>query len=200
MARENKSRYAVLGILSMGPMTGYEIRKTIEASLGNFWSESYGQIYPMLRNLVADGLATSSVEVQVGRPNRHVYTITEAGREELRRWLSAPVEHDVGRVEILLKLFFGWQLPVEESLRKVEEFRGRQDHLLARYDGIEQWLRTAQADHPGLPYWLMTLSYGRHISRALLEWCEETAATLNSMVDAREEGAVAPLAGREGHE
>ena len=193
MPRESKSKYAMLGILSLGPMSGYEIRKTIEASLSNFWSESYGQIYPILKGLVSEGLATSSTEVQVGRPNRHVYTITAAGQEELRRWLSRPVEHEVGRVEILLKLFFGWQLPAEENLRKVEEYRELQQRLLGRYEGIEQWLKTEHAGHPGLPYWLMTVGYGQHVSRTLLEWCDETIATLKSL----EDGVAAPRVGRE---
>lgn len=200
MARENKSRYAVLGILTLGPMSGYEIRKTIEGSLGNFWSESYGQIYPILKSLVLEGLATSETEVQAGRPDRHVYTITETGREELKRWLSRPVEHDVGRVEILLKLFFGWQLPMEENAHKVEEFRELQRQLLARYEGIEQWLRTAKTGHPGLPYWLMTLSYGQHVSRALLDWCEETTSVLESLDSTREDGATVLQGAEKDHE
>jgi DNA-binding PadR family transcriptional regulator len=179
MARENKSRYAVLGILTLGPMSGYEVRKTIEGSLSNFWSESYGQIYPILAALVEDGLATSETHVQSGRPNRTVYTITEAGRREMTRWLARPVEHSTGRIEILLKLFFGWQAPAEENRRKVEEYRDLHRGLLAKYEATEAWLRTAHAEHPGLPYWLMTLRYGQRNSRALLEWCEESMDALD---------------------
>jgi PadR family transcriptional regulator, regulatory protein AphA len=119
MSRDNKSRYAILGLLSLGPMSGYDIKKTIEASLSNFWSESYGQIYPILKSLVADGLATVSVETQTGKPNRYVYALTRAGQDELERWLHRPAEYEVGRNELLLKLFFGWQVPVSESLHKV---------------------------------------------------------------------------------
>ncbi len=188
MARENKSRYAVLGILSLQPMSGYDIKKTIEGSLANFWSESYGQIYPILKELVAEGLATVSEDAQGGRRDRRVYALTHAGEEELRRWLRRPVEHEVGRVEILLKLFFGWQLPLEENLRKVVEFREQHQQLLQKYDGIERWLRTEQAGQPGLPYWLMTVSYGQHISRALTDWCDETLTTLRSLSDRTEAG------------
>jgi hypothetical protein len=56
------SRYAVLGMLSMGLKTGYAMKKHVERNLGHFWSESYGQIYPVLRQLVADGLATCKEE------------------------------------------------------------------------------------------------------------------------------------------
>jgi PadR family transcriptional regulator AphA len=181
MPRENKSKYALIGILSLGPMSGYDIKKTIEVSLGNFWSESYGQIYPILKSLVEEGLATGTVVTQTGKPDRHVYALTDAGRQELQRWLRGPSEYEVGRSELLLKLFFGWQVPADESRRRVEAFRGLQQGLLKKYKGIEQWVKETEADEPGLPYWLMTVSYGKHVSRALVEWCEETLAALRSM-------------------
>jgi DNA-binding PadR family transcriptional regulator len=183
MSRENKSKYAVLGVLSLGPMTGYDVKKTIEMSLGNFWSESYGQIYPILKDLVAEGLATVETEIPLVGANRRVYTITPTGRKELRRWLERPPEHNVARIEILLKLFFGWQVPPEESRKKVEEYRQLQQDLLTHYDGIEERLRAEQTDHPGLPYWLMTIGYGRHVTRALIDWCDESLATLESLED-----------------
>jgi PadR family transcriptional regulator, regulatory protein AphA len=178
MARENKSRYAILGVLSMGPRTGYEVRKTIESSLANFWNESYGQIYPILRTLVAEGLATSETQPGAGRPDRHVYTITDAGRAELRAWLTRPVEHEVGRVELLLKLFFGWQTTTEENQRRIEEYRQIQQHLLDRYSGIEAWLLEQFQHHPGLPYWLLTIDYGKRVSTAITGWCDDAIATL----------------------
>ncbi len=190
MARQNKSRYAILGVLSLGPMSGYDVRKTIERSLANFWSESYGQIYPILRQLVQEGLATCALEHQEGRPDRRVYEITDAGREELRRWLLDPAEHDVGRVEILLKLFLAWQTPVENGLEKARDHRELHLRLLERYAEIERWLHEHQSTHPGLPYWLATLSYGRHVSRALVEWCDETIRTLEGMRSGRSEAEV----------
>ncbi len=199
MPRINKSKYAVLGILSLGPMSGYEIKNTIEGSLGNFWSESYGQIYPILRSLVAEGLATSRTEEQTGRPNRHVYTLTDAGRGALLQWLAEPVEYDVGRVEILLKLFFGWQLPVEDSLTKLREFRTVSEGLGSKYEGIEQWLKSTQAGHPGLPYWLATVSYGQHLSRALLAWCDETEGILGAIQEDQGHRAEVATPGRNGN-
>ncbi len=52
MARQNTSKYAVLGMLSIGPMSGYDIKKLIGETVGHVWSESYGQVYPALRELV----------------------------------------------------------------------------------------------------------------------------------------------------
>lgn len=164
----------------MRPMSGYDVKKTIEGSVGNFWSESYGQIYPMLKGLVAEGLATPSVEDGDGGRERTVYALTDAGREELGRWLGMPVEYEVGRIEILLKLFFGWQVPADENRRKVLEFRELHQGLLRKYEAIEGSLKAEHAEHPGLPYWLMTVNYGRHVSRALTDWCEETLEALEA--------------------
>ena len=58
MPRENKTKYAVLGLLAYAPLSGYDIRRIYAQSLGNFWSESYGHIYPILKRLKAEGLAT----------------------------------------------------------------------------------------------------------------------------------------------
>src|SRR5262245_4630585 len=98
MPKENRSRYALLGLLSWGPMSGYDIKKVAEQSIANFWNESYGQIYPMLKRLAAEGLATASGEKQVGKPDRYVYALTEQGRKALQGWLRKPAGQEVGRI------------------------------------------------------------------------------------------------------
>lgn len=75
MAKENKSRYALLGVLSVCPGSGYDIKKFMEQSTGYFWSESYGQIYPLLKQLEQEGLATHHTEKQEGKPERYVYAL-----------------------------------------------------------------------------------------------------------------------------
>lgn len=181
MSRDNKSKYAIMGILNMRPMSGYSIKKTIEQGLTNFWSESYGQIYPILRSLVTDGLATTTTEEQTGKPNRNIYALTDAGRADLLQWLARPIDYDPGRIEILLKLYFGTQVPIEQSLGHVEQHLQTHQSLLARYAEIEQWLSATYPNDPGLPYWLMTVSYGKHITQALANWSIETLTTLESL-------------------
>jgi DNA-binding PadR family transcriptional regulator len=53
--KKGKTRFAVLGILSYGPMSGYDIKKFYEKNVAGFWSESYGQIYPILKRLAEEG-------------------------------------------------------------------------------------------------------------------------------------------------
>src|ERR1700722_14027305 len=101
------SHNALLGLLTMKPMSGYDIKALIPQSIGNFWSESYGQIYPSLKRLAETGLVEKKTQRQKGKPDRHVYSLTEDGRARLRDWLKLPVVAEVPRHELLLKLFFG---------------------------------------------------------------------------------------------
>jgi len=179
--KETKSKYAVLGMLSICPMSGYDIKKRIEGSISNFWSESYGQIYPILKRLVSEQFVTKTVERQAGKPDRHVYALTERGREELQRWLTEGIVPKVERNELLLKLFFGEEAAVTVSIEHVEKYKEVQLQLLEKYRAIEKEIKAKYANDSNLPYWLMTLRYGRHVSQALLQWCDETLVALNKI-------------------
>jgi DNA-binding PadR family transcriptional regulator len=181
MGKESKSRYALLGMLSLAPLSGYDLKKLSEYSIGHFWNESYPQIYPMLKQLANEGLATSQVERQEGKPDRHVYTLTETGWDELSQWLIEPFESQIERNELLLKLFFGGLVQIPVSIGHVRRHRAMQERLLHLYEQTEAELRATREQDLRHPYWLMTLSYGRHIAHALLDWCDETLATLERM-------------------
>jgi PadR family transcriptional regulator AphA len=181
MSKENKSRYALLGMLSLGPMTGYDLKKAIEASIGYFWQEHYAQIYPMLKQLTREGLTTSHIEEHEGKPDRHVYALTDKGREELQRWLAGPVESQVLRHELLLKLFFGKQVPFPVSIEHIQQYRELQVQLLHIVEKTEAHIKDVAAENPNFPYWLIALSYGKHNAEAIIEWCDEALATLEQL-------------------
>src|ERR1700684_2212758 len=99
----------LLGLLAIEPMSGYDLGQTIRGSVGHFWNESYGQIYPNLKKLAADGFVSSKTERQKSKPDRHIYSIPKRGRERLADWLAVPPQPEIPRNELLLKLFFGVQ-------------------------------------------------------------------------------------------
>lgn len=177
--REGTTSQALLGMLSLGAGSGYDLKKRIEGSIAHFWSESYGQIYPMLARLADEGLAERTHERQPGKPERQVYAITASGREELARWLAAPARQEGFRSELLLKLFLGARAGMEANVGHVEGLQRQQRALLERYAAVRQRLRGSSS--PDLPYWLITLSYGEHRGRALLQWCDETLRTLRRL-------------------
>jgi DNA-binding PadR family transcriptional regulator len=187
MAKENKSWYAILGMLALEPASGYQIKKLMEQSTSNFWSESYGQIYPILKQLTREGLATSHTEKQEGKPERNIYTLTPSGKTELLSWLSEPVDEMPERNELLLKLFFGQLIPVKENIAQLEHFQELQLSLLQKYRSIEHFLHACIQDQASYAtrysYSLITVRYGIHSCQALLAWCAETLEMLHKMND-----------------
>jgi len=180
-AQLNPTGRVILGMIALGKRTGYDIKQLVDSSTRYFWAASYGQIYPILKRLAAEGLAERRRETQRGKPDRHVYSLTAKGREELARWLAVPARSAPARSELLLKLFLGGAGSPADSLAQVEHFEARQRELLATYDGIERQLRKEMAGHPQLPFSLITLHYGQGRCRAALAWCEETRATLGHL-------------------
>jgi DNA-binding PadR family transcriptional regulator len=176
--RTSSSRLALLGLLTIEPMSGYDVGRMVRASIGHIWSESYGQIYPTLKNLAAHGLAKCKTETHKGRPDRHIYSITTKGREQLAKWLSVPPQPEIPRNEMLLKLFFGAQVPahilIANVLRMVEEHRA----LLQKLTRVEHEEIDENQHYPDAPFWKMAARYGQIEMEAHLKWAEETLRTL----------------------
>ena len=173
----------LLGLLSYQESTGYELTRKFDDSLNNFWHAQSSQIYRELKRLEADGLVWSHTVVQDGRPNRRVYTITDAGRHELARWL-AEARPDFGNthLEVLLRVFFGAEDP-EATLRLLRECRDLADQQLqqgcvASQEAIEEWAGLIPDGRTRSKYWAMTLDYGIAQTQAIRDWAERQIAVI----------------------
>jgi len=162
---------AVLGLLSRGPMSGYDLRKRVERSVGYFWAPAKTQIYTVLPRLVDAGLATRREVAQSGRPDKQVYRITRAGRAALRAWLNrGPIEPVPDRNPMLLKLFFGDAGDRDALAEQVRERRAEGEKLLTALDEIERTLDRSEREdfYPSL-----TRLWGRMWGEALVRWADE---------------------------
>ena len=180
----NSTQNALLGLLSIKPMSGYDIRQLIPESIGHFWSESYGQIYPALRGMMEAGLVMKHTAQAAGRPDRNVYTLTEAGQETIRDWLTIPPRSQPVRNELLLKLFFGAHAHPSASIEHVRAFLAAQCQELGTYEAVSAHLQREHARNPNLPFWLITLSRGRHDAQAGIAWARETLTVLERLLEA----------------
>jgi DNA-binding PadR family transcriptional regulator len=182
MKTESASKFALLGILSLKPASGYDIKQFVAYSIGHFWNESYGRIYPLLKHLAREGLIAKQRQTKNwGRPERQVYTVTPAGEAALRGWLAQTPKEAPPRSELLLKLFFANRTATDISVAHVQEKKRLEEKNLAVYARTESELRARYASHPELPYWLLTLSFGRHRSQSLVDWCDEALQTLSHL-------------------
>ena len=176
-----QTRFVVLGILAIHPhQSGYEIRKTIEQSVGFFWGESYGQIYPTLKRLVAEGLIVPSPPASVANRRRQEYSITPAGHARLQQWLAVPYREDPPRDEFLLKLFFGRDAAPGVTIAHVHQFQAKLRRMPATLQELEPLARAHSSQNPGFPFWMLTLGFGLTQMRAALDWCESALAVLSA--------------------
>ena len=160
--------------------SGYDIRQAIESSVGHFWGESYGQIYPTLKRLAADGLIAARA---TGKQRRQEYSITPAGCECLREWLALPFQNDPPRNEFLIKLFFGLEASPAVTLGHLQELQRRNEGSLKSMLEIQALAPRVNAGNPHLPYWMLTLGLGIAMTQAALEWGQSAIQTLKSQIE-----------------
>ncbi|HEV2115934.1 MAG TPA: PadR family transcriptional regulator [Terriglobales bacterium] len=173
MSRRGATEFAILGLLTVEPMSGYDLRKHFQESLIYFWNESYGQIYPTLKGLARQGLVASIKAEQTGKRDRQVYSLTSKGRERLREWLGLPPQPQPIRNEFLLKIFLGREARDGALGDHVRRLQAEHEKLLAMYLIIGDSVRREHAKSPNLKYWMLCLSHGIRMRRAEIEWCKE---------------------------
>lgn len=121
-------RYAILGLLSWQPLSGYDLKKIIADSAALYWSGNNNQIYTALVALHREGLVEREIQQQESLPARKVYSITANGRGALRAWVEEVPEPPELRNAFLVQLAWADLLSPAE--------------LTALLDGYEARLRT----------------------------------------------------------
>jgi DNA-binding PadR family transcriptional regulator len=164
----------ILGLLSIGPRSGYEIKAVVDRSTRFFWAASYGQIYPELRRLEREGLVTGE-DASTGGRARRVYRLTDTGRAELEAWLcsSGPLTVEL-RDESLLRLFFADAIPRDQALLLLE---GRK-HGHESY--LEELRRIDARPGEDPPFVDLVLRWGIAFNEWGAEWCEEQLQRLRA--------------------
>jgi PadR family transcriptional regulator, regulatory protein AphA len=175
MARLNKTRYALLGVLSMGNASGYDIKVLMEQSTDHFWKEGAASIYPILKQLMKEKLVSLQRDaVQHGRPKK-IYAITRAGKEVLQEWLEKEPEPIPVRNELLLKVFFGWNTKPEVIIKHLENFRHNLEKLLQKYRSsrLFKMEQTTTLNNVEL-YRFLALKAGIMHAELRIKWCDES--------------------------
>jgi DNA-binding PadR family transcriptional regulator len=159
----------ILGMLSLGMRTGYDIKQFVDSSTRFFWTASYGQIYPELRRLEQQGLVRSHPEPTGGRA-RTVFELTEDGEAALRGWLESTDEPLFElRCETLLKLFFSDAADPAYRVVHLRAFRALHERKLAQLRAIEE---PASAG----PY--MSRQFGIAFTEWLIDWTRQVERQL----------------------
>lgn len=169
MAKINKTQHIILGFLQERALSGYELGKMIKASTSHFWQESDASIYPTLELLTKTGKVTVKTEA-VGKRNRKIFTITQAGKDAFDAWFTVTPEPSIYRDEFLLKLFFTTTQTQDVMKKHVEKHINELKAHLDTYENIEKMLRD---EHSDKPFWMMTLQNGIAYTKAQLAWLQQ---------------------------
>ncbi len=183
---------AILACLTERPMTGYELAKTFDSSIGFFWKADHQQIYRELSRLRDRGHIQGREVVQSGKPNKLVYTLTCEGKAALRQWAARPSSPASIKDDLLVRLY---------ALDSIDIAPLRAD-LMARLeyhrDRLSRYERILKKRFPQGPLSssdtgkLLLLRMGLRYERTVTEWCEEALQTLSAGADA---ASVAPIHG-----
>lgn len=179
MKKTNKTKFAILGLLTIEPLSGYEISKLIQSKLSHFWAESNGQIYPTLNDLKKENLIKLINAKQTKKISK-TYQITERGQIELNNWLVEKDEKEINRDENILKIFFGKNMTKEACIERLKEKKEKLIQKLEEFKCIYEEIRKME-DSPHFIFWEITLKNGIYSTKADLKWCNESINTLKNI-------------------
>jgi len=173
--RLSATTYVVLGLVSIRPMTGYDLAAYAERSIGNFFPLTRSHIYSELDRLGRLGLLEATEIPQENAPTKRVYEITPDGSDELRHWLEdAVLKEERSRSLFLVRIFFGDRTSPEHLAALLDQFesaaRARRDRLAAMVDKL--------ADRPASAFRRSTAMFGLRREQANLDWVAEVRPML----------------------
>ena len=183
---------AILACLTERPMTGYELAKTFDSSIGFFWKTDHQQIYRELSRLRDRGYIQGREVVQSGKPNKLVYTPTADGRAAFRHWAARPSTPPSIKDDLLVRLYALEAVDIE-PLRA--DLMARQEQHRDRFERYERILNKRFPDGTASPAdmgKLLNLRIGLRHERMVAEWCEEAIDALSAISHGTE---VLPLTG-----
>ena len=180
-------KHGLLGLLNCeGSMTGYDLDKFFKNSLAYFWQAKTSQIYRELNSMEELGWLNSERVVQEEKPNKKVYSITAAGKDELHKWLTAPsLGLDSGiKSTFLMRIFFSGEICKEQTINLLKDYK---EMCIASTNHLAEVLKLIDKESAEYPkhatYWKLTALHGEISSKAGAEWADKAIGLLEDMED-----------------
>jgi DNA-binding PadR family transcriptional regulator len=186
---------AILACLTERPMTGYELAKTFDSSIGFFWKADHQQIYRELSKLRDRGYIQGREVVQSGKPNKLIYTLTPEGRTALRHWAARPSTPPSIKDDLLVRLHALDSIEIEPMRT---DLMARLEHHRDRHENYERILkkRFPEGTASGVLDLgnLLLLQLGARHEQMVADFCEEALQALSAMSSMdKATGTVVPL-------
>jgi DNA-binding PadR family transcriptional regulator len=170
--------HTILTVLSHQSYSGYDISKRFEESVSCYWQASQQQIYRELGKMEPQGWVTYETVPQAGKPDKKIYSITDAGKAELTRWYAEPTEPTPIREDLLVKVLAAPYVSVDVLIQELQ--RRRQVHLeqLIDYQAMEAAYQTIADPPEAERFRYLTLRRGMRYEQDWIDWCDEVLDVL----------------------
>ncbi|MEH6592073.1 MAG: PadR family transcriptional regulator [Halioglobus sp.] len=171
--------HAIMTALLEDEMSGYELAKSFDSSLGLFWRASHQQIYQELKKLSAKECLIGRSVAQEGRPAKIAYRLTDKGRAALEQWVLGESRVQEGKDDLLVKLY---NLSEDNTAHLVAELEARREQIMGRLYLYERIRRRHYADPEALPVRrkgvYLALMAGVSQGEQFLQWCDDAVKVL----------------------
>jgi DNA-binding PadR family transcriptional regulator len=172
-------RHVILGLLVRQPMSGYDIKRYLKSLNWLIGNPSSGSLYPVLRALLQDGCATVEVHLHESRPPRKVYSVTEAGRRELKEWIDRPVKQGAPLRAFLMRLVVADTHP---PALLVPHLRQRRAQVALKQAALEQMILARGEVNSE---WNLAPDYGLALASAEISWLDKALDQLTLLAQQR---------------
>lgn len=177
--------HGILGFLSYGNMSGYDLAKAFGSSIKFFWYAQTSHIYLELNKLEKKGLVTCEVIMQTDKPNKKLYSITESGKKEFLDWLASDKnEFEKGNKNaFLMRVFFSGNRTPKESIemlsKYIEDCKTYLNSMKDIPESIKEYEEFTES-YQSL-YWSFTADFGYSYVKMSMEWAERCVQRLEEI-------------------
>ncbi|MCI8540422.1 MAG: PadR family transcriptional regulator [Erysipelotrichaceae bacterium] len=181
-------KHAILGFLNYQDMSGYDIDRWLEKPIAFFWHAQTSQVYKELNAMMKNHWVESRVEVQSGKPNKKVFSITDEGRIELVRWLG---DADLGEImkyknPLLIKVFFSSSIDLGATMRMLEKYIAECNERIEAMNEDTRNIPSYEEEFKTQDdafYWGMTMTYGLMHYQNEIKWANWCIDKLKDRID-----------------
>lgn len=178
--------HGILGFLSYGSMTGYDLAKAFNSSVKFFWHAQASHIYLELGKLEQKALVTCELVMQTEKPNKKLYSITEDGKRAFLHWLCSESDgfSKGGKDAFLMRVFFSGASSPEQSIALLNVFVEDSKKYLSEMEGVprsvESYGKLVEPHHT--QYWQFTADYGYSFMQMRIDWAERCIRKLEALI------------------
>lgn len=186
-------KYAILGMLKIKPMSGYDIDKLLNESIKNFWNIRQSQIYNEFKKLENLKLITYKEVKSKNKQTKKIYEITQEGEKEFLNLFN--VDNNVTKYcdikfLALTRMFYGFTTDDRknvEFLKKIRDvcYKKLEDLKNKKVNVIDKVERISDDHEKRVWYWTSVVNCGEYIYQSIIDWANDSIKDIEKILKSK---------------